>query len=212
MKMKRIFFYFVMCLLAITSIYAQSTIENGKGIINGHEYVDLGLSVKWATCNVGADSPSDYGDYYAWGEITPKQDYLKTNDVLLPKKTFKISGDPRYDAACANWGDTWRLPTRKEIRELERKCRWVLTNIDGIEGYKIIGPNGNHIFIPFAGYRYGKLLYFDKEYGFIWCEVADVRNMDVAYSLGFSFHFRGKGTELGWVYRYYGRTIRPVSD
>ena len=141
--MKRIFFYFVACLLAITSIYAQSIIENGKGIINGHEYVDLGLSVKWATCNVGADSPSGYGNYYAWGEITPKQDYLKTNDVLLPKKTFKISGDPRYDAACANWGDSWRLPTRKEIRELERKCRWVLTNIDGIEGLlvSLMGTN-----------------------------------------------------------------------
>lgn len=192
--------------------YAQVMAENGKGVINGHEYVDLGLSVKWATCNLGATLPSEYGHYYAWGEIVPKEDYEKNNDVLLPKKLFKISGNPLYDAATANWGGTWRLPTRKELRELVSKCRWILTNVEGIEGYQIIGPNGNHIFIPFAGYRYGKLLYSDKEYAFIWSEVADVRNMDVAYSLSLSFYLEEKGAKPGWTYRYYGRSIRPVTE
>lgn len=210
--MKRLTFLVLICWLTLASSLGQITKGNEKGAINGHEYVDLGLSVKWATCNIGATSPSDYGDYYAWGEITPKTSYEKNNKVLLPKKLFKISGNPKYDAACANWGGTWRLPTRKEVRELARKCRWVLTNLNGHEGYQIIGPNGNHIFIPFAGYRSSRLLYFQGEYGFIWGGVADIRDRDVAFSLGFSFHFNGNGTEPGWTYRYYGRSIRPVTE
>ena len=210
--MKKYIFPIIVCVVSVLPSYTQISVANGKGVINGHEYVDLGLSVKWATCNVGADSPSDYGYYYAWGETTSKMEYEKTNGILLPKKLFKISGNPQYDGATANWGSTWRLPSRKELRELERKCKWVLTNVNGIEGYQIIGPNGNHIFIPFAGYRYGRDLYYDKEYAFIWSEIADVRNMDVAFSLAFSFHFADKGAEPGWTYRYYGRSIRPVTE
>lgn len=208
--MRRLNVFLTICIFAIIISYAQSFITNDKGEINGHEYVDLGLSVKWATCNMGAVLPSDYGDYYAWGEITPKINFLENNKVLLPKKLFKVSGNPKYDAARANWGSTWRLPTRKELRELVKKCRWVLSTLNGHKGYKIIGPNGNHIFIPFAGYRFDRSLYFQEEYGFIWGEVANTRDRDVAYSLGMSIHFNE--VEPGWTFRYHGRSIRPVIE
>lgn len=119
---------------------------------NGHEWVDLGLSVKWATCNVGASSPTEYGNYYAWGEITPKSEYRVTNSVTYGKCLNCISGDATYDAARANWGAPWRMPTAEEIDELVDKCIWEWTTLDGVAGCKVTSPvNGNSIFLPAAG-------------------------------------------------------------
>ncbi|MCD8291457.1 MAG: hypothetical protein LUC91_08150, partial [Prevotella sp.] len=120
--------------------------------INGHEYVDLGLSVKWATCNLGATSPSRSGNYFAWGEISTKLEYTEDNSVIDGTSMGDIAGNPRYDAARSNWGGTWRLPTNREIDELVQKCSKVWTTQDGVNGYKITGPNGNSIFLPAAGY------------------------------------------------------------
>ncbi len=116
------------------------------GKINGHEYADLGLSVKWATCNVGASSPSDYGNYYAWGETTPKGTYTEENSKTYGKNMGSIAGNSQYDAARANWGGSWRLPTASEIDELKSKCKYVWTTKGGVNGYKVTGPNGNSIF------------------------------------------------------------------
>ncbi len=139
-----------------------------SGTVNGHEYVDLGLSVKWATCNVGASSVSDYGDYYAWGETETKSNYDEDNSVMLGKDSGDISGNADYDAARANWGGAWRLPTEAEIRELVDKCQWEWTTIEGHSGYKVTGPNGNSIFLPAAGCRYGALLINAGKYGNYW--------------------------------------------
>ncbi|MCD8287115.1 MAG: DUF5640 domain-containing protein [Clostridia bacterium] len=127
--------------------------EASSRYINGHEYVDLGLSVKWATCNVGANSPSDYGNHYAWGEITPKSSYTEENCKTSGKNLGSIAGNPNYDAARANWGGTWRLPTEEEIDELIDNCQWEWTTIGEHSGYKITSKNGNSIFLPAAGYR-----------------------------------------------------------
>lgn len=121
------------------------------GYENGHEWVDLGLSVKWATCNVGASSPSDIGGYYAWGE----NHSTKNENGYNPNYTYK--GNPitlkniahsEYDVATTKWGGTWSIPTQKQMEELVEKCKWVWTKSNGTSGYLIKGPNGKSIFLP----------------------------------------------------------------
>lgn len=120
-----------------------------------HEAVDLGLpsGVLWATCNLGADSPSDYGDYYAWGEIATKETYTTENNKTAFDPIKEILGNAQYDAAKASWGGGWRLPSQEEIDELVTGCRWVWTTEGGHKGYRVTGPNGNSIFLPAAGHR-----------------------------------------------------------
>lgn len=127
-------------------------------IINGHEAVDLGLNVKWATCNVGAIRPEECGDYFAWGETSPKDAYTEETylyyDVANNQKFIdtgtEITGT-EYDAARKQWGDEWRMPDEEELYELLRDCLWQWITINGVNGYKVIGPNGNSIFLPAAG-------------------------------------------------------------
>ena len=127
--------------------------------INGHEWVDLGLSVKWATCNVGATSPSDYGDYFAWGEISTKSSYTENNSKTYKKHMGDIAGNSQYDAARANWGSTWRMPTMNEFKELKNQCIWTWTSQGGHSGYRVTSKtNGNSIFLPAAGWRSGESL------------------------------------------------------
>lgn len=94
-----------------------------------HEYVDLGLpsGTKWATCNVGANIPEEYGDFYAWGEITTKSEYTTENCVTYGESMDDISGNPNYDVARAKWGGSWRMPTKSEMRELVYNCNWTWT-------------------------------------------------------------------------------------
>ena len=92
-----------------------------RGTISGHEWVDLDLSVKWATTNVGASSPSDYGYYFAWGETSTKSEYTEANSRTRKTSMGDIAGNDAYDAARANWGGTWRLPTKAECEELKNQ-------------------------------------------------------------------------------------------
>ncbi|MCD7721668.1 MAG: DUF1566 domain-containing protein [Prevotellaceae bacterium] len=124
---------------------------NDRGYLNGYEWVDLGLSVMWATCNVGASSPYDCGGYYAWGETFGKNSYDERNSRTFGADMGSIAGNPSYDAARANWGASWRLPTEAEARELTQKCEWTSTSMNGVKGYEVKGPNGNSIFLPAAG-------------------------------------------------------------
>ena len=127
-------------------------------IINGHEAVDLGLSVKWATCNIGASNPEEYGDYFAFGETESKNEYTEENYMLygIPhRKAYigigKIISGTEYDVARKQWGDEWRMPTEEELYELLSYCSWQLITINGVNGYEVVGPNGNSIFLPAAG-------------------------------------------------------------
>ncbi len=98
--------------------------QEANCIIDGHECVDMGLSVKWATCNVGASIPEEVGDYFAWGEVLPKEKYSNENSITYGDPTIgNIAGNAQYDAATANWGGSWRIPTEEELRELKNKCR-----------------------------------------------------------------------------------------
>ena len=178
------------------------------GSINGHEWVDLGLSVKWATMNVGARSPGEYGDYFAWGEVNPKSEYTKENSLTHGKEIGNICGNVKYDAACYHWGSSWRLPTKKELEELKDKCRWSWTQQDGHKGYKVVGPNGNSIFLPAAGYRYGASTYNVGTHGYFWSYSPTELNTQGASSLYFSDVSR----RVFWYDRSNGRSVRPVSD
>ena len=177
-----------------------------SGTINGHKYVDLGLSVKWACCNVGAESPEEYGDYFAWGETTPKSEYTEENSKTYRKNIGDISGNPAYDAATANWGGSWRMPTRAEMQELIDNCTWTWTIQNGVKGCKVKGPNGNSIFLPAAGRRFGSSLNYAGNTGFYWRSTPDESRTNGAYYLYFY-----SGSELYWGYRHYGLSVRPVS-
>lgn len=140
--------------LLLSVLWVMNLSAQSSGAANGHQYVDLGLpsGLLWATSNVGADSPSDCGDYFAWGETTPKSSYTKENSMTFGKILSDICGDSRYDAASANWGGDWRMPTKAEFQELRNHCVWTWTRQDGHEGYLVTSAkNGNSIFLPAGG-------------------------------------------------------------
>ena len=175
---------------------------------NGHEWVDLGLSVKWATCNVGALTPEEYGDYYAWGETETKSKYTAENSVTDKKRFGDISGDSRYDAARKNWGGSWRMPTKAEWYELVDNCTWTWTTQGGQTGYKVTGKNGNSIFLPAASFRDGSSLDGQGEYGFYWSSTPSESDAEYAYNL----YSKSSDHRVGWLDRSYGLTVRPVCD
>lgn len=191
----------------------SSVLFQATGTINGHGYVDLGLSVKWATCNVGTSSPSDYGDYFAWGETTTKSEYTEANSITYKKSMSDISGNPHYDAARAQWGDTWRLPTEAEMNELENRCKTQWTTYNGHKGRLVTGPNGKSIFLPAAGWHNGLMLYSEGDFGYYWSSTPDKSNTHGIYSLSHSLNFdRGSFYIGGGDNRYFGHTIRPVTN
>jgi len=182
--------------------------QPATGTIAGHEYVDLGLSVKWATCNVGASSPSDYGNYYAWGETRTKSEYTEENCKTNNKNIGDISGNSQYDAARANWGGSWRMPTKAEMDELVNNCDWTLTTQGGHNGYRVTSKtNGNSIFLPAAGWRNGSSLYGESK-GTYWYSTPYESDTQSAYGL----YFSSGGRDVLCYYRSYGRSVRPVSE
>ena len=147
--------------------------------------VDLGLSVRWATCNVGTYRPEQPGDYFAWGETTEKSTYTQQNSVTIGKNLSDISGNIEYDAARANWGGLWRMPTYVECLELKDRCTWIKTTIDGNNGFEVIGPNGNSIFLPCTGHKGSNGWIALMDLGFYWCSTPYDSNRN-AYMLNFT--------------------------
>ena len=244
---------------------------------NGHEYVDLGLpsGLKWATCNVGAENPEDYGDYFAWAETEPYYESIAENGTVTWRKGKEAGytwdsyswvkhsfedweynpdnpslcitkytiddkqyyslwyltsmgdggtehqfsgdgvstlGDPAYDyeddAARKNWGGSWRTPTPSDFQELLDNCTWTWTTQNGVYGRLVTAANGNSIFLPAAGYRYGTSLLNDGSLGYYWSSSLSGDYSDYARTLYFN---------SGDLYAYdrdrnYGRSVRPVSE
>lgn len=208
----------VCLLLNIPSDGAKVSIQQtaDRNIKEAAQYkkVDLGLSVCWAEHNVGASSPEEYGDYFAWGETEPKSEYMAETYKYYDKtkKTYidigkDISGT-KYDVARAQWGGNWRMPRLEEIKELINKCLWQWTELKGIKGYKVTGPNGDSIFLPAAGHRDRKEVYYRGSYGFYWSGTPHEYYSGNAYSL----YFNSGGHD--WYHNLcnYGRTVRPVTD
>ena len=193
--------------------------------LNIHEYVDLGLSVKWATCNVGATKPEEYGDYFAWGETQPKSNYdwstykwCNGNNTTLTKYNTsssygtvdnKTTLEAADDAARANWGGSWRMPTDAELTELREQCTWTWTTQNGVEGYKVVSKtNGNSIFLPARHVDIGDCLDCIDVLGNYWSSSLYMGSPNCAYEL--YFDPRG-GVMLDPVnLRYYGQSVRPV--
>ena len=201
--------------LVFASCDDADKIEVPTGYLNGYEWVDLGLSVRWATCNVGASIPSEYGDYYAWGEIETKSEYRKETSVTYDVgMDDDISGNPQYDAATANWGEGWRMPTKQELQELVVWCVWEWTSQGTHYGYKVTGPNGNSIFLPAAGYRYRSSLDRVGDIGQYWSSTPDESGAQGAYRLDF---YRANYGYDGFIDvtisgRSKGFSVRPVTD
>ena len=172
--------------------------------------VDLGLSVMWASCNVGANSPEGYGDYFAWGEVSPKAEYTEFNSLTFGKEFNDISGDPQYDAATAHWGGDWRMPTLAEQTELWDNCTWIWTSLNGVNGVKITGPNGNSIFMPAAGYRYGSSSYKVGSGFYCWSSTPDYS--DTYNWLAFYISHVTEGDNWIMSGRPDGLSIRPVQN
>ena len=188
-----------------------------------HEYVDLGLSVKWATCNVGATKPEEYGDYFAWGETQPKDYYSWSTykccngsyDSLTKYNTNSSYGtvdnkttlDLSDDAARANWGGSWRMPTDAELTELRELCTWTWTTQNGVNGYKVTSKkNGNSIFLPAAGYRYDSSLSYAGSYGDYWSSSLYTGGPDGAWGV----YFGSDNVLRSIYYRCFGQSVRPV--
>ena len=201
-----------------------------------HEYVDLGLpsGTLWATMNIGATKPEDYGDYFAWGETAPKDYYDWStykwysyydadgnwhHNFITKYCTNSSCGyegftdgktelDPSDDAATANWGANWRMPTTEQQQELVENCTWTWTTLNGVYGQQGTGPNGNTIFLPAAGERGLESLYYVGSDGFYWSRTLSPADSYDAYGLIFD--------SGGVSWRYYlrsrldGRTVRAV--
>ena len=185
------------------------------------EAIDLGLSVKWATCNVGATSPEKYGNYYAWGETTTKSDYSwdtykygtynydGDNSKLTKYNTSdgKTTLEAADDAATANWGGGWRMPTDAEWDELINNCTWTWTNKSGVSGYEVKASNGNSIFLPAAGVRDNDLEN-TSDYGYYWSSsLYTSAPHNACYALFYLGNFIKSGNS-----RFCGLSVRPVCE
>ena len=205
--------------------YLTAGIEVVISTINNY-YVDLGLpsGLLWAICNVGADNPEDYGDYFAWGEVVPKENYDWSTysygfDWNQLTKYCNNSGYgyngftdnlttllPEDDAATANWGDGWHMPTKEEWQELYQKTTHIWTTQNGVNGCLFTASNGNSLFLPAAGYRSSSSLHL-AGYGGYYLSSSFVAGYpyDAWY---FGFYSGGAGMYNG--YRYDGQSVRAV--
>ena len=204
--------------------------------LNGHEFVDLGLpsGIRWATCNVGSTTPEGYGDYFAWGETTPKTTYnwstyrycvYNENDENYSGRNSltKYCNNAEYgnngftdalttleasdDAATANWGAGWRMPTLSEMQELYDNCTHEWTTRNGVNGEKFTGSNGNSIFLPAAGCRYYDELGYAGSSGDYGSSSLDTSGPDDARVLYFNSDVCGAD---GYSVRFNGLSVRPV--
>lgn len=173
--------------------------------------VDLGLpsGTKWACCNVGANTPEAYGNYYAWGETNEKWDFSESTYQYFKNGSYVNIGDDiagtRYDVARVKWGGSWMMPTLDQFNELcSCTSRW--TTFNGVKGRRITGPNGRSIFLPASGY-FTEFPNFPGYYGHYWSSA--LSTMDSGYAQ--DFIFSSSGASLWDDCRYEGRTVRPVS-
>jgi len=188
------------------------------------EYVDLGLpsGLLWATSNVGTFIPEGYGDYFAWGETTTKDyyywnTYIYGNDMTAITKychsaPYGYNGFtddlttllPEDDAATANWGNGWRMPTKEEFQELYNNTTLTWTQQNGVNGWLFTTTNGNSLFLPAAGYRGSDELSDAGDFAYYWSSSLYTSSSRGAWFLGSDPYF------ISWYSRCYGFSVRPV--
>ena len=214
--MKRLYFL----LVALMTIASGAQAEDN--IVGGHEFVDLGLpsGTLWATCNVGADSPEEYGDYFAWGETESKSDYSWSTyrycrngaGTVGSMTKYNVSVDhleellPEDDAATANWGSRWQMPSTVQIAELydSKNTTYTMTTQNGVSGLLVTSKkNGKELFLPASGYYDGTNLKEAGERGYYWSRYVHDSWANNSYALDFQFVY-------GMRSRSYGQCVRPV--
>ncbi|MCQ2208543.1 MAG: hypothetical protein MJZ02_10045, partial [Paludibacteraceae bacterium] len=206
----------------------ECSAQTVSGQVEGHDYVDLGLpsGTKWATYNVGATKPTEYGDYFAWGETKPKEDYswntykwCKGSSISMTKyctgSDFGTVDNKRVleaedDAATANWGSAWKMPTFDEIKELLEGCSWEW--VEDFNGTGVNGrlgtskKNGATIFLPAAGNRFDSDLYSAGNVGFYWSSSLREDRPYCAYNL----YFNDVKIYRFINFRFISRSVRAV--
>jgi hypothetical protein len=238
--MRRIFYLFAIVITLIFFIGCEKADQTKwpkipqNGTENGYEYIEMGLSVKWATCNVGATKPEEYGDYYAWGETEPKTDYswstykycngsISTLTKYCKNSRYGNNGftdtkttlDPDDDVAHVKWVGSWRLPTKKEQDELLNSCTWTWynsgnTEFNGVAGYKVTskvsGYTDRSIFLPAAGYRDVTYLIGVGSYSYYWSSSLNTGypNNACCVDFGSGYHYTDSNV------RVIGLSVRPV--
>lgn len=216
----------VMMTMCVVFTACSKDNEDPKPGSDTGKYVDLGLpsGLKWATCNLGATKPEEYGDYYAWGETTIKNKYEWNTYKWCKgseKSMTKYCTDSKYgyngfadgktaleaedDVATAKLGAPWRMPTGDEIKELLDKCTWEWTQLNGVKGYKGTGPNGKFIFLPAAGFRSGADLVLAGSWGYFWSSSLYSDDSARTRILGFNPNIHDWGS-----LRFFGFSVRPV--
>lgn len=201
--MKKMIYALMALVMLVGGMECSAQTVSGK--VAGHDYVDLGLpsGTKWATCNVGATKPTEYGDYFAWGETKPKEDYSR--------ETYKWVLEAEHDAATANWDSAWRMPTLDEIEELRDGCVWEFTK--DFSGTGVAGQvgtskaNGNKIFLPAAGGRQGTSLGSAGRTGLYWSSSLNGNDPTYACNLLFCDVFTDWSCR---TIRYIGQSVRAV--
>lgn len=176
------------------------------------DYVDLGLpsGTLWATCNLGATKPTELGNRYAWGETTSKSSFSEYDYAYYNRSTMTytdIGADiagTEYDAATINLGKDWRMPSSTEMAELKSKCSWLWTQIGGVNGYKVTGPNGNSLFFPHNA------IFLDDTRFWTSSKYSNTSNGSNAVYAGFSSSYIYGMDATSGIPRYYGFYIRPV--
>lgn len=186
---------------------SKTPVQTIKTVDSICEPIDLGLpsGTLWGDRNVGAKQKTDYGNLYSWGEVITKNDYSRYTYVEETKPTVKIFGEKR-DAATAELGEKWSMPTEEQFEELLSKCQWNWIKINGHNGFKVVGKNGNSIFLPASGWSRDTIVEFQNQFGYYWtCQ----RSSNSKFGRSLLFPKNGKGI-VGNGYLYYGRSVRAV--
>lgn len=237
--MKNLQLVMIAVVVLLSSCITKPGNENQQGQVDTeNEYVDLGLSVRWATCNLGASSPEKYGSFYQWAgtkDVKALTNYLFFNTCPYHNAlTLEFPGWTKYntkssygtvdnktvleaadDVAHVTLGGQWRIPTEAEWRELIESCTWVWTNLKGTNGYmgtsKVVGYTDKTIFLPAAGYREDVHLDYTGVMGSYWSSSLNPDRPSCAYTNTFNSSLSSLNkTDGGGVFRYFGQSIRPV--
>lgn len=223
--MKKIFVLLFFAAACSVAAYSQSLdYEQGKSPVSSHEYVDLGLpsGTLWATMNIGATAPEEYGDYFAWGEIEPKESYnwitykwcngswnsmikygVMSSFGVVDNKTVL---DPEDDAATMNWGSEWCMPTKEQQDELRNNCTREWTTINGVKGCLLTSNiNEATLFLPAAGYIWNSTVSSGGSSGFYWS-----RNLKTTGGGSHSLFFSSNSMSITDYSRGYGQSVRAV--
>ena len=206
-----------------TIVASPIPVDDEETILAGREVrrfgkfnaVDLGLSVLWADCNVGGNSESPIGGLYGWADPTGEKasqnikDYLEFAGGLHIKTPRNISGT-QYDIATAKWGQGWRMPSKEDWKELIEKCKWTKEKAFHVNGYRVEGPNGNSIFLPNTGLRFGETI-SNTDAGYYWTSEMAQNDRECACYYYFDEE-RHNDIVSTRNYVYSGRAVRPVCD